>query len=104
MWAIIVASVKKFGGWILAALSFLAMLATVWLTSRKVGKAEAEADASEQRAGDREAIATRQVNEAREASQREVEAIEGANNVKTNNSIIDDDGVNQRLRDDWTRD
>lgn len=104
MWALIGTGFKKFGGWILAAFSFLAMLATVWLSSRKVGKAEAEANASEQRAGDREAIATREVNEAREASQREVEVIQGANDVKTNNSIVDDDGVNQRLRDDWTRD
>lgn len=104
MWALIGAGFKKFGGWILAALSFLAMLATVWLSSRKVGKAEAEANASEERAGDREAIATRQVNEAREASQREVEVIQGANDVKENNSIVDDDGVNQRLRDDWSRD
>ena len=104
MWALTGTGFKKYGGRILAALSFLAMLATVWLSSRKVGKAEAEANASEQRAGDREAIATREVNEAREASQREVEVIQGANDVKTNNSIVDDDGVNQRLRDDWTRD
>lgn len=84
--------------------SFLAMLAAVWLSSRKVGKSEAEAEASEKRAGDREAIATRQINEAREASEREVKTVKGANNVKTNNDMLDDSAVNDKLRNDWSRD
>lgn len=104
MWAIIAAGAKKFGGWILAALSFLAMLATVWLTSRKVGKAEGQAEASEQRASDREAVAVRQVNEAREASNRQVEAVKGANDVQANNAGLSDDDVSKRLRDEWSRD
>lgn len=104
MWALVTAGFKKFGGWILAGFSLLSMFATVWLSSRKVGKAEAEADASEEKAGDREAIAVRQVNEAREASKREVEAIEGANDVKENNSTISDSNVNKLLRDNWERD
>jgi len=104
MWALIGSWAKKFGGWILAALSFLAMLATVWLSARKVGKAEGQAEASEQRAGDREAIATREVNEAREAANHEVETIQGANDVQANNAILDDNGVTERLRDDWSRD
>lgn len=104
MWAIIAAGAKKFGGWILAALSFLAMLATVWLTSRKVGKAEGQAEASEQRANDREAVAVRQVNEAREASNRQVEAVKGANDVQANNAGLSDDDVSKRLRDEWSRD
>lgn len=104
MWAIIVAGARKFGGWILAALSFLAMLATVWLTSRKVGKAEGEAEASQQRAADREAIAVRQVNEAREASDSQIKAVQNANEVASDNAVLDDDGVSKRLRDEWSRD
>lgn len=104
MWAIIVAGAKRFGGWIVAALSFLAMLATVWLTSRKVGKAEGQAEASEQRAADREAIAIREVNEAREASETKVKAVQNANEVASNNAVLDDDGVSKRLRDEWSRD
>ena len=104
MWAIIVAGAKRFGGWIVAALSFLAMLATVWLTSRKVGKAEGQAEASEQRAADREAIAVRQVNEAREASEQQVKAVQNAKDVASDNSTFDDDEVTKRLRDEWSRD
>lgn len=103
MWAIIAAGAKKFGGWILAALSFLAMLATVWLTSRKVGKAEGQAEASEQRASDREAIAVREVNEAREASETQVKAVQNANDAKQDNSVLSDDDVTKRLRDEWSR-
>ena len=104
MWAIIAAGAKRFGGWILAALSFLAMLATVWLSSRKVGKAEGQADAAEARAADREAVAVREVNEAREASQREVETVKGANDVQNANAVLSDDDVTKRLRDEWSRD
>lgn len=104
MWAIIVAGAKRFGGWILAALSFLAMLATVWFSSRKIGKAEGQAEASEQRAADREAIAVREVNEAREASERQTKAVQNANEVASDNAILDDDGVSKRLRDEWSRD
>ena len=104
MWAIIVAGAKRFGGWILAALSFLAMLATVWLTSRKVGKSEGQAEAAEQRAADREAIAVREVNEAREAYERQTKAVQNANEVASDNAVLDDDGVSKRLRDEWSRD
>lgn len=94
----------KFGKWLAAIGAGLVMLASIFYAGRKSGATKAEANAANERAGDREAIATRQVNEAREASQREVEVIQGANDVKENNSIVDDDGVNQRLRDDWSRD
>lgn len=104
MWAIIAAGAKRFGGWILAALSFLAMLATVWFTSRKVGKSEGKAEASEQRAADREAIAVREVNEAREASETQTKAVQNANEVHSDNAVLDDDGVSKRLRDEWSRD
>lgn len=94
----------KFGKWLAAIAAFAVMLASVFYAGRKAGGTKAEANAANERANDREAIATRQVNEAREASQREVEAIEGAHNVKTDTSIIDDDGVSKRLRDEWSRD
>lgn len=104
MWAIIAAGAKKFGGWILAALSFVAMGLTLWLSSRRVGKAEGQADAAEERAADREAIAVRQVNEQREASQREVETVKGANDVQQDTSRMSDDDVVKRLRDEFSRD
>lgn len=104
MWAFIGAGAKKFGGWIVGALSFAAMLATVWLSSRKVGKAEGQAEAAEERAADREAIAVRQVNEQREKSQREVEAIQGVNDVKNDISRMSDSDAIDSLRDEWSRD
>jgi hypothetical protein len=104
MWAIVSAGLKKFGGWIIAALSFLFMLLTIWHTSKKVGKAEGAADAAENRAADREAIAVRQINETREAAEREVETVKGASDVKDETSILDDAAVVDELRDTWSRD
>lgn len=71
MWAII----QEFGGWIISAL--LAVVAAVAI--KKQGKAEAKAEAADQRAADREAIAVRQVNEAREASDTRVSAMKETN-------------------------
>lgn len=104
MWAFAAIWFRKFGGWILAALSFLLMILTVGLMSKKVGKAEGKADAAVATAADREAVAVRQINEVREASTREVEAVKGANDVKANNAVLDDVAVNDKLRDNWTRD
>jgi len=94
----------KFSKWLAAIGVGLVMLATVWLTSRKVGKSEGQAEAAEQRAADREAIAVRQVNEAREASEQQVKAVQNAKEVASDNSTFDDDEVSRRLRDEWSRD
>lgn len=100
----ITALFAKFGSWIVAGLSLIGAGFVAWNSAKKAGKAEAKADASEQRASDREAIAVRQINEQREASAREVETVERANDVKEKNSAVDDAGVVVKLRDEWSRD
>ena len=100
MWTIILAGLKRFGGWILAALFFFAMLRN----TRKLGKAEAQADEAERRAGDREALAVRQINESRASHEREVETVKGAADAQANNAVLSDADVTKRLHDKWSRD
>lgn len=71
---------------------------------RKSGATKAEANAANERANDREAIAVRQVNEAREASEQQVKAVQNAKYVASDNSTFDDDEIARRLRDEWSRD
>lgn len=87
-----------------AALAFVVMGLTLWFSARKVGKNEGAAEAANERAADREAIAVRQVNETTAAAEREVQAVQGANDVKANNAGLSDaDAVNE-LRSRWQRD
>jgi hypothetical protein len=94
----------KFGKWFAAIAAFAVMLASVFYAGRKAGGTKAEANAANERANDREAIAVRQVNEAREASEQQVKAVQNAKDVASDNSTFDDDEVTKRLRDEWSRD
>jgi len=94
----------KFSKWIVGVGAFVVMLASVFYTGRKSGATKAEANAANERANDREAIAVRQVNEAREASEQQVKAVQNAKEVASDNSTFDDDEVTRRLRDEWSRD
>jgi len=104
MWAFILLKLKSFGGWFAAGLLFLFMLLAAWISARKVGTAEAQAKASDDRALEREAIATRIVNEERASNTKQTEVIKGALNVKKENSVVDDDVISKRLREEWSRD
>lgn len=94
----------KFGKWITGVGAFVVMLASIFYAGRKSGATKAEANAVNERANDREAIAVRQVNEAREASEQQVKAVQNAKDVASDNSTFDDDEVTKRLRDEWSRD
>jgi len=94
----------KFSKWLAAIGVGLVMLASIFYAGRKSGATKAEANAANERANDREAIAVRQVNEAREASEQQVKAVQNANEVASDNAVLDDDGVSKRLRDEWSRD
>lgn len=94
----------KFGSWILAALFFLGMIFSFFSASKKVGKAEGQAEAAKQKTADNEAIAVRQVDEAREAAKTEVAAIEAANNAQREVNSLEPDSAAQQLRDEWSRD
>ena len=94
----------KFSKWIVGVGAFVVMLASVFYAGRKSGATKAEANAANERANDREAIAVRQVNEAREASEQQVKAVQNAKDVASDNSTFDDDEVTKRMRDEWSRD
>lgn len=95
---------SRFGAWIAGAAAIIGAVFAALIVGKAKGKAAAAEDSANERAADREAIAVRQVNEAREASNKQVEAVKGANDVQANNASLSDDDVSKRLRDDWSRD
>lgn len=99
MWAL-----RKIWAYVAAALSILAMGLTLWFSARKIGKTEGQAEAADERAADREAIAVRRVNETTAAAEREVQAVQGANDVQTANAGVSDAAVVDELRNNWSRD
>ena len=104
MTAIILAGLKRFGGWILAALSIAGALFVALRSSRNVGKAEAKADAAQAETKRNEEIAVREIDAAREAAKTEVETVKGANDVATNVNRLDAGDAANKLRDKWSRD
>lgn len=100
MTALILAGLKRFGGWILAALSLAGALFVAMRSSRSVGKAEA-AQAETKR---NEEIAVREIDAARDAAKTEVETVKGANDVQTNVNRLDAGDAANKLRDKWARD
>ncbi len=95
---------SRFGAWIAGAGAVLVAIFAALSVGKAKGKAAAVEDSANARANDREAIAVREVNEAREASERQTKAVQNANEVASDNAVLDDDGVSKRLRDEWSRD
>ncbi len=95
---------KKFGAWIAAFFAGLLVLLTMWQAGKKVGKAENNAERIGEKAKEHEAIAVRQVNEQRAASERQNETLKGVNDVKNNIDSLSDDDVANKLRDKFSRD
>lgn len=95
---------KKFGGYILTFLSFVAGLLTIIFAYKKQGENEAQLKAQKQNNKDTEAIAIRKINETKEASKRESEVLENAISQQNKAASLDDNNANQRLRDKWSRD
>lgn len=104
MTALILAGLKRFGGWILAALSIAGALFVALRSSHSVGKAEAKADAAEWETRRNEQIAIREIDVAREAAKTEVETVKGANDVQANINRLDAGDAANKLRDKWARD
>jgi len=104
MTALILAGLKRFGGWILAALSIAGALFVALRSSRSVGKAEAKAEAAEEQTKRNEEIAVREIDVAREAAKTEVETVKGANDVQANINRLDAGDAANKLRDKWARD
>ena len=75
MTAIILAGLKRFGGWILAALSIAGALFVALRSSRSVGKAEAKAEAAKEETKRNEEIAVREIDAARDAACKWVQPI-----------------------------
>ena len=104
MTAIILAMLKRFGGWILAALSLAGALFVALRSSRNVGKAEAQVEAAQAETKLNEEIAVREIDAARDAAKTEVETVKGANDVTTNVNRLDAGDAANKLRDKWSRD
>lgn len=104
MTALLLAGLKRFGGWILAALSIAGALFVALRSSRSVGKAEAKAEAAEEQTKRNEEIAVREIDVAREAAKTEVETVKGANDVQANINRLDAGDAANKLRDKWARD
>ena len=104
MTAIILAMLKRFGGWILAALSLAGALFVALRSSRNVGKAEAQVEAAQAETKLNEEIAVREIDAARDAAKTEVETVKGANDVTTNVNRLDAGDASNKLRDKWSRD
>ena len=100
MWAWVLEAVKGFGGWFVAALSFLAILRL----QRKVGSLESSAHAADERAEDRERIAEIQIDHAQQEADVRVDAIKVVNDTQTDVSKLSDAEVANELRKRWTRD
>lgn len=104
MTAIILAMLKRFGGWILAALSVAGALFAALRSSRSVGKAEAKVEAAQAETKRNEEIVVREIDAARDAAKTEVETVKGANDVQTNVNRLDAGDAANKLRDKWARD
>lgn len=104
MGAIIIAGLKRFGGWILAALSLAGAVFVALRSSASVGKAEAKTEAAQADAKRTEQIAVQQIDAAREAAQTEVQTVKGANDVQANVNRLDAGDASSQLRDKWARD
>ena len=68
-----------------------------------VGKAKANAKATEQRSADKEALGARIIEETKAASQREVKTVQGANDELSKVNAMSADDLANELRDNWTR-
>ena len=104
MTAIVIAGLKRFGGWILALLSLAGAIFVAMRSSASVGKAEAKAEAAKEETKRNEEIAVREIDVAREAAKTEVETVKGANDVATNVNRLDAGDAANKLRDKWARD
>ena len=104
MTAIILAGLKRFGGWVLAPLFLGRALFLPMQSSRTVGKAEAKVEAAQQETKRNEEIAVREIDVAREVAKTEVETVKGANDVQTNVNRLDAGDAANKLRDKWARD
>lgn len=81
--------IAKFGAWIIAA---LAVICGVWAgrsSAKSVGKAKEK---------------TKQAEEKVAESEKRIENVKAANNVKENVSNSSAESVANKLRDEWTRD
>lgn len=104
MGAIIIAGLKRFGGWIVALLSLAGAIFVAMRSSASVGKSEAKAEAAQADAKRTEQIAVQQIDAAREAAQTEVQTVKGANDVQANVNRLDAGDASSQLRDKWARD
>lgn len=104
MTAIVIAGLKRFGGWILALLSLAGAIFVAMRSSASVGKAEAKAEAAKEETKRNEEIAVREIDVAREAAKTEVETVKGANDVQANINRLDAGDAANKLRDKWARD
>lgn len=104
MWALFLTGGKKFLGWIVAALSLLVMFMTVWHTSKKVGKAEGQADAAKQRESENAGRAADAIKTADKVNAVENAKVDTANEALNDVNRLPDGAAADKLHDKWSRD
>jgi len=100
MWATLT---KKLTGFVAMLFGIAAGLFLLWTAARKSGKAEADTVNAniEVKRVRREAV--QQIEVEREANERQIEAVQNANETISNNAAVSDDDITKRLRDNWRR-
>jgi type III secretory pathway component EscV len=104
MTAIVLAFVKRFGGWILGILASLAFVLTLWASVRKSAKDDAKVFQAEQTYKAAEAEAAREIVKVEKAAEVATKVLEAKNEIAVENSRTSDSDVVKRLRDEWSRD
>lgn len=102
--AFIASALARFSKWIFAIVGILGAIGAIFFAGRKSGKADEVVKNAERRSKDSEAMAVRQVSEARESAKIEIETVKEAGDVKANINRLDPGDASNRLRDDWSRD
>lgn len=100
MWAALAKKLAAFAG-LLASL--VLGLVALWASVRKSAKAEADAAYAGNELRRVKRQASQKIEVERQANERQLEAVQNANEVISDNSAISDDDVVKRLRDNWRR-
>ena len=96
MWALLLSPVKKFGGWIVAALTIAAAIFGLAEEEKSKGKLE-------QQTADSDAIATRTINETTAAAATEVKAVTNETQAQSDVAALPDGAAAGELLNNWQR-
>lgn len=100
MWATFT---KKLTGFVAMLFGIAAGLLLLWTVARKSGKAEADTVNANIEVKRVRREAAQQIEVEREANERQIEAVQNANEIISSNASVSYDDITKRLRDNWRR-